>query len=167
MLQESAISSTRIRQALLQHRVLEANELLGYPYFFEGKVIEGNQRGRTLGYPTANLQITDDDKLIPGNGVYVVHTIIDNPADRAVRTERSGMMNIGIRPTIDGKSRVIEVHLFNWSQSIYGQTIRVQLLDFIREEQKFVSPDVLREQLERDETYARQWLQVHNISITP
>jgi riboflavin kinase/FMN adenylyltransferase len=165
MLQESAISSTRIRQALLQHKIQAANELLGYPYFFEGKVIEGNQRGRTLGYPTANLQITDDDKLIPGNGVYVVYTLIDNPDHQAARAERSGMMNIGIRPTIDGKSRVIEVHLFNWSQSIYGQTIRVQLLDFIREEQKFISPEVLREQLQRDESYARNWLQQHKIGI--
>jgi riboflavin kinase/FMN adenylyltransferase len=165
MLQESAISSTRIRQALLQHKIQAANELLGYPYFFEGKVIEGNQRGRTLGYPTANLQITDDDKLIPGNGVYVVYTLIDNPDHQAARAERSGMMNIGIRPTIDGKSRVIEVHLFNWSESIYGQTIRVQLLDFIREEQKFISPEVLREQLQRDESYARNWLQLHKIGI--
>lgn len=159
MLQESAISSTRIRQALLQHRVKDANELLGYPYFFEGIVIEGNRMGRTLGFPTANLQIAEEDKLIPGNGVYIVHVQLQDPANQGRTIERSGMMNIGIRPTIDGKNRVIEVHLFDWNGSIYGQTIRVELLEFIREEKKFDSPDALRNQIKNDEQSARAYLQ--------
>jgi riboflavin kinase/FMN adenylyltransferase len=159
MLQESAISSTRIRQALLQHRVKDANELLGYPYFFEGIVIEGNRMGRTLGFPTANLQIAEEDKLIPGNGVYIVRVRLQDPANQGRTIERSGMMNIGIRPTIDGKNRVIEVHLFDWNGSIYGQTIRVELLEFIREEKKFDSPDALRNQIKNDEQSAKAHLQ--------
>lgn len=159
MLRESAISSTRVRKDLLQHKVKEANELLGYPYFFEGTVIEGNRMGRTLGYPTANLQIAEEDKLIPANGVYIVSVQLQDPAGTGNLLVRSGMMNIGIRPTVDGKNRVIEVHLFDWSDSIYGQTIRVELLDFIREEQKFDSADALRTQIKKDEQTARNYLQ--------
>ncbi len=158
MLQESAISSTRIRQALLQHSIKDANELLGYPYFFEGTVIEGNRMGRTLGYPTANLQIAEEDKLIPGNGVYIVNVQLQDPGEPGKILQRGGMMNIGIRPTIDGKNRVIEVHLFDWNASIYGQTIRVELLDFIREEKKFATPDELRNQIRNDEQSAKAYL---------
>lgn len=158
MLQESAISSTRIRQALLQHSIKDANELLGYPYFFEGTVIEGNRMGRTLGYPTANLQIAEEDKLIPGNGVYIVNVQLQDPGEPGKILQRGGMMNIGIRPTIDGKNRVIEVHLFDWDASIYGQTIRVELLDFIREEKKFATPEELRTQIINDEQSAKAYL---------
>ena len=158
MLQESAISSTRIRSALLEHRIAEANQLLGYPYFFEGTVIEGKRMGRTLGYPTANLQIAEEDKLIPANGVYVVRVRLQQSIDPGSFIIHGGMMNIGIRPTVDGKSRVIEVHLFDWSGNLYGQTIQVELLDFIRDEHKFNSPAELREQIGKDEQIARKYL---------
>lgn len=158
MLQESAISSTRIRSALLEHRIAEANQLLGYPYFLEGTVIEGKRMGRTLGYPTANLQIAEEDKLIPANGVYVVRVRLQNNPDPKNFTIHGGMMNIGIRPTVDGTSRVIEVHLFDWSGTLYGQSIQVELLEFIRDERKFNSPDELREQIGKDEQTARKFL---------
>lgn len=160
MIRESAISSTRIRQALLQHRIDDANELLGYRYFFEGKVIEGNRMGRTIGYPTANLQIAEEDKLIPGNGVYVVQVEIPHLKQTDSPTKKRGMMNIGIRPTVDGKNRVIEVHLFDWEGSLYDQVLRVELISFIREEQKFDSLESLRDQIKRDEQVARNFLNV-------
>lgn len=158
IIRESAISSTRIRQALLQHQIDVANELLGYRYFFEGKVMEGKKVGRTIGYPTANLQIAEEDKLIPGNGVYVVEAEISHAQESDRPVKKRGMMNIGIRPTVDGKNRVIEVHLFDWAGSLYGQTLRVELLAFIREEQKFDSVEALRDQIRQDETMARNFL---------
>lgn len=157
MLQASAISSTRIRQAILQHQVEEATALLGYPYFFEGIVMEGNQLGRTLGFPTANLQITEEDKLIPANGVYVVAVTIFS-ADRKEQINKWGMMNIGIRPTVDGKNRVIEVHLFSFDTTIYQQILQVKLLHFIREEVKFNSFEELKNQLAADRQTALEWL---------
>lgn len=157
MLQASAISSTRIRQAILHHQVEEATALLGYPYFFEGIVMEGNKLGRTIGFPTANLQITEEDKLIPANGVYVVAvSIFDNHGKNSIPKE--GMMNIGIRPTVDGKNRVIEVHLFDFTETIYQRTLQVKVLHFIREEVKFNSLDQLTSQLASDRRTALEWL---------
>lgn len=162
MLQASAISSTRIRKALLSHHIPEATALLGYPYFFEGVVMKGNQLGRTIGFPTANLQITEEDKLIPANGVYVVEVRLLNE-HRASMGNHTGMMNIGIRPTVDGKSRVIEVHIFDFSETIYQHLIQVRLLHFLRDEIRFPHFEALQNQLHSDKRAALDWLE-HNFN---
>lgn len=157
LLKASAISSTRIRQHLLAGNVEEANELLGYAYFFEGVVVEGNRLGRTIGYATANLSIRDEEKLIPGNGVYaVVIKLVHNKLTADVLYK--GMMNIGFRPTVDGTKRTIEVHLFDFDQDIYGETIQVHLMHYMRGEQRFNGIDALKEQLASDKLHALEAL---------
>ncbi|NML21947.1 bifunctional riboflavin kinase/FAD synthetase [Pseudoflavitalea sp. G-6-1-2] len=144
VINESTVSSTRIREAVLNGNVELAESLLGYDYFFEGKVVEGNKLGRTLGFPTANLQIAQEEKLIPGNGVYAV----------AVKLQtgeyKTGMMNIGVRPTVDGTKRMIEVNIFDFDQDIYGTTLRVYVQKYLRGEQKFNGLDALKAQLAID-----------------
>lgn len=162
MLQASTISSTRIRKALLSHEIPEATALLGYPYFFEGVVMEGNHLGRTIGFPTANLQITEEDKLIPANGVYIVQVRLLNEFRMEV-SNHTGMMNIGIRPTVDGKSRVIEVHIFQFSETIYQQLVEVRLLHFLRDEIRFPNVEALKNQLLTDKEDALHWLE-HNFN---
>lgn len=143
LLNEIAISSTRIRHALREGAVDTANELLGYSYFFSGTVVSGNKLGRTIGYPTANIEVENADKLIPGNGVYAVTVEIDN------KTE-NGMMNIGVRPTIGESKRTIEVNLFNFDKDIYGASVKVNLQAFLRPEVKFNGLDALKNQLAID-----------------
>lgn len=154
LLNEITVSSTRIRQALLSGNVKEATELLGYTYSFEGKVVEGNKLGRTIGYPTANLKVLNEEKLIPGNGVYAVSVIIEHSTIHAYK----GMMNIGVRPTVDGTTRVIEVNIFDFNEDIYGQTLKVHVHSFLRHEQKFNSLDVLKAQLATDKVNAEEQL---------
>jgi riboflavin kinase/FMN adenylyltransferase len=149
LLEEATISSTRIRQALLQGDIELAGNLLGYAYFFEGLVVKGNQLGRTLGYPTANLQLIDNEKLIPANGVYAVTVSFPNKT-LSDPEHLNGMMNIGVRPTVDGLSRVIEVNIFDFNDDIYGETICVTLKKWLRAEQKFNGLDALKEQLAKD-----------------
>lgn len=149
MLQESGISSTRIRNAITEHRIADANALLGYDYFFCGTVVEGNQLGRTIGFPTANLHIKSEDKLIPGNGVYAVTVEID--AEPAIL---KGMMNIGYRPTVDGKRRMVEVNIFDFDRDIYGKTLRVMVHHYLRGEQKFNGLEGLKAQLAADRDQA-------------
>ncbi len=146
LLHESAISSTRIRENLLSGNLEAANELLGYDYFFEGIVVEGNKLGRTIGYPTANLQIREAEKLVPGNGVYAVLAELKNTK----KTSLKGMMNIGVRPTVDGTKRVIEVNLLEFNEDIYGAALKVYLKKFLRGEQKFNGLDALKAQLAKD-----------------
>lgn len=146
LLHESAISSTRVRENLLSGELEEANELLGYDYFFEGLVVEGNKLGRTIGFPTANLQVEETEKLIPCNGVYAVRAEIKNSGRPLI----TGMMNIGVRPTVDGTKRVIEVNLLDFKEDIYGQTLKVYLKKYLRSEQKFNGLDALKEQLAKD-----------------
>jgi riboflavin kinase/FMN adenylyltransferase len=149
VLHKVVISSTRIRRSLLENDIATANEFLGYPYFFTGTVMEGNKLGRTLGYPTANLQIGNDEKLVPGDGVYAV----------TVRSLGSGvgsdvllkvMMNIGVRPTVDGRKRVIEVNIFDFDKDIYGQELQVHIHHYLRGEIKFNGLDELKQQLAKD-----------------
>lgn len=161
VIDEVTISSTKIREALLNGHIEEANNFLGYPYFFEGTVIEGNKLGRTLGYPTANLRIEDADKLVPGNGVYAVEVqgsaFEVQEAWRYIPTTLhplKGMMNIGVRPTIDGTKRVIEVNIFDFNADIYGSIIRVSFKKYLRGEQKFNGLDALKEQLAKDKIAA-------------
>lgn len=138
-----AISSTKIRTALLEGNITLANQYLGYQYSFSGKVVKGKQLGRTIGFPTANIQIDEEYKLIPKNGVYIVKSTISDKT-------YFGMMNIGTRPTVDGKNLTIEVYFFDFKKEIYDTSITVSILDRIRDEQKFDSFDDLKKQIEKD-----------------
>jgi riboflavin kinase / FMN adenylyltransferase len=150
MLQDMTISSTRIREALLQGDIDTANYFLGYDYFFSGKVVEGNKLGRTIGYPTANLDIDGENKLVPGNGVYAV--LVNN--EKINIENLPGMMNIGIRPTIGGTGRVVEVNIFDFDKDIYGETLTITIKKHLRSEIKFNGLDALKEQLGRDKVAA-------------
>ena len=150
MLKDAAISSTKIREAILQGDIDTARNYLGYDYFFSGKVIEGNKLGRTIGYPTANLQIEDKNKLVPGNGVYAV--TIKN--EELKINNLGGMMNIGVRPTVDGTTRVMEVNIFNFDQDIYGETLTITLKKYLRSEVKFNGLSALKTQLAKDKEAA-------------
>ncbi len=145
VLAESAISSTRIRKALLHADVTTAHALLGYDYFFEGKVIKGDQLGRTIGYPTANIQLNSDEKLVPGDGVYAV--TVSLPAEISTYL---GMMYIGSRPVVNGKRRVIEVNIFDFDSDIYGRQITVELKQYLRGDMHFDGLEHLKLQLAKD-----------------
>ena len=153
LLNEVVISSTKIRHALFDNDIATANDFLGYAYFFEGIVIEGNKLGRTIGYPTANLHISSEEKLIPSNGVYAV--TIHLPDQEQLY---KGMMNIGLRPTVDGKKRVIEVNIFDFDADIYGQLLQIHVHHYLRGEVKFNGLDGLKEQLLKDKAAAKALL---------
>ncbi len=150
-IQDVSVSSTKIRIALSEGNMSLANDYLGYHYFLSGEVVQGKQLGRTIGFPTANIEINDEYKLIPKAGVYVVKVLID-------QKEVSGMMNIGFNPTVDGQKQTIEVNLFDFDADIYGKKIQVSLLQYLREEQKFGSVDLLKEQLHLDRKNALAFL---------
>lgn len=143
-IQDVSVSSTKIRKALQEGNMNLANDYLGYDYFLTGEVVKGKQLGRTIGFPTANIQIDEEYKLIPKNGVYVVKAFIDD-------LEVYGMMNIGFNPTVNGQKQTIEVNLFDFDADIYGKKIEVSLLQYLREEQKFGSLDLLKAQLNKDQ----------------
>jgi riboflavin kinase/FMN adenylyltransferase len=153
MLEDITISSTKIREAILAGDVDTARNCLGYDYFFSGTVIQGNQLGRTIGYPTANLQINNENKLVPGNGVYAV--TIQNSK---LKIQKGGMMNIGVRPTVDGINRVIEVNIFDFDADIYGETLTITLIKHLRSEVKFNGLDALKAQLALDKVAAMEAL---------
>jgi riboflavin kinase/FMN adenylyltransferase len=138
-----AISSTRVRTALLCGDIYIANECLGYPFFITGKVIRGDQLGRTLGYPTANLMVEERYKLIPSDGIYAVKVKIEGK-------EYKGMAYIGHRPTVNGMTRNIEVNIFDFSADIYNKELRMEFLHFVREDIKFASLEELVVQLGKD-----------------
>lgn len=140
---EVSVSSTKIRNALTSGNIETANSYLGYPYFLTGTVVKGQQLGRTINFPTANISIAEDYKQIPANGVYVASAVINGKTVL-------GMMNIGNRPTVDGTTQTIEVHFFDFNEDIYNKQIRVSLHSRLRDEQKFPSVDALKEQLEKD-----------------
>ncbi len=148
------ISSTQIRNYLADKNIVKANNLLGYPYFFEGFIVRGNQIGRTIGFPTANLHINDEEKIIPANGVYAVRVKGECFGDKVL----DGMMNIGVRPTVDGQRKVIEVNIFDFDEDIYEQNITVMVYDYIRGEVKFNGLDALKEQLNKDVLSAKSIL---------
>lgn len=147
LINNNTVSSTRIREALLKGDVDTANELLGYHYFFEGKVVDGNKLGRELGYPTANLAVEREEKLVPGLGIYAVYVEVDG-------RKLKGMMSIGVRPTIGGTNRVIEVNIFDFEEEIYGKVMRVWVVRWLRPEVKFEGLEALKEQLGRDKVEA-------------
>jgi riboflavin kinase/FMN adenylyltransferase len=138
-----SVSSTKIRTAILEGNITLANNYLGYDYFLSGTIIKGKQLGRTIDFPTANLKIEENYKLIPQNGVYIVKSILNN-------TTVFGMMNIGINPTVNGENLSIEVHFFDFDADLYNQKIVVSILHRIRSEQKFESVELLKQQLEND-----------------
>lgn len=142
-----AISSSRIRQSLLSGHVDEAQHLLGRPYPITGIVVKGKQLGRTIGFPTANIQLNEAYKLIPANGVYVINAIYEGIIYK-------GMLNIGVRPTVDGTFRTIEANLFDFEKEIYGEDLTVELLHYLRPEQKFNGLDALIAQLKKDKENA-------------
>ena len=137
---EVAISSTSIRKALLQADIDTAKKLLGYAYFFEGKVIEGDKIGRTIGYPTANLQLNDPEKLVPADGVYAVEVY-------RKKEQLKGMMYIGSRPVVNGKRRVIEVNIFDFDENIYDEYLKIIFKAFIRKDLILSNLDNLKNQL--------------------
>jgi len=140
---EESISSTQIRKALEEGRVEDANAMLGYEYGLYGVVVAGNRLGRTIGFPTANMQLYEPLKLVPLNGVYAVEVDVQGQLYK-------GMCNIGVRPTVDGKVRTIETHILDFDEEIYGLPLRLRFLRRIRDERKFPSLEALKEQLEKD-----------------
>ncbi|MGB2305340.1 MAG: bifunctional riboflavin kinase/FAD synthetase [Flavobacteriaceae bacterium] len=137
------VSSTKIRNALTEGDLKKVNTFLNRPYQLSGIVTPGAGLGRTIDFPTANIKIKETYKLCPPNGVYCVQSTINNKLIK-------GMMNIGMRPTVNGKTKTIEVHFFEFNQTLYEQSLTIEILDKIREEQKFDSLDKLQKQLEKD-----------------
>ncbi len=180
VINEVTISSTRIRESLLKADLQTANSYLGYTYFFEGMVVDGNKLGRTLGYPTANIIIHDENKLVPANGIYVAEAEIVNRETSNVKGESptnrdrssdvnsspftahrspllQGMMSIGVRPTVDGNNRTIEMNIFDFEKDIYGCTMKIFVCCYLRPELKFDSLDELKLQIDKDKQDSLQY----------
>ncbi len=148
-----AVSSSKIRNAILCGDVKTAADFLGYPFHLTGKVIKGDQIGRTLGFPTANLFVEETYKLIPADGIYAVNVQINPVGDHTKRL--NGMAYIGHRPTINGMTHNIEVNIFDFDEDIYGSTLRINFLNFIRGDENFISLEALKVQLAKDEEAIR------------
>ena len=153
-----AVSSTKIRRALSEGRIERANAYLGYEFMLSGKIIHGKGLGKKWNYPTINVNVEEPYKLIPKPGVYIVKTIIK---DKKV----FGIMNIGHRPTVNGKHQTIEVHLLDFNADLYGKTIQIHLAYRLRDEQKFDSVEALFVQIKEDEQKARALIQSGHISF--
>ncbi|MCQ2139799.1 MAG: riboflavin biosynthesis protein RibF [Bacteroidales bacterium] len=148
--QSFTVSSTKVREALQEGRVDDAGRMLGYRYVLHGVVVAGNQLGRTLGYPTANMKLYEPLKLIPKNGVYLVEV-------ETIGNHYYGMCNIGVRPTVSASlERTLETHIFDFDELIYGLDIRISFVKRIRDEKRFSSLDELKAQLADDERISRQ-----------
>ena len=145
VLENISISSTSIRKAIIQNDTETVNKVLGYDFFFCGLVVHGNKLGRKLGYPTANLKVRDEDKIIPGNGIYAVYALPEGYSEPL-----KGMMSIGFRPTVDGKQRVIEVNIFDFDKEIYDQNLKVMVRKYLRPELKFDGLEALVKQIDQD-----------------
>jgi len=148
---EVAVSSTKIRKALATGDLDTANLNLGYPYGLEGMVVHGDQIGRTMGYPTANLLIEDPYKLIPSEGIYAVWVYVEEK-------RYGGMLYIGKRPVLNKMSLSIEVNILGFDQDIYRKSIRLELLKYIRKDQKFISLEALKEQIGKDQIEIESFL---------
>jgi riboflavin kinase/FMN adenylyltransferase len=149
---EVSISSTKIRNALLEGNIELATNYLGYDYSLTGIIFKGKQLGRTIGYPTANITIEEDYKLIPNNGVYIAKSVLNGKTV-------FGMMNIGTRPTVDGTKQTIEINFFDFKQDLYEKKITISLLHRMRSEQKFESIDALKNQLGKDKKTALAFIE--------
>ncbi|MEH1785320.1 MAG: bifunctional riboflavin kinase/FAD synthetase [Nostoc sp.] len=155
--QDARISTSLIRQTLEHGDIENANLLLGRPYTLLGDVVQGQQLGRTIGFPTANLQLPKD-KFLPRQGVYAVRVFTLSEISDTAPSENLGVMNIGNRPTVNGTYSSAEVHLFDWSGDLYGKKLVVQLVKFLRPEQKFPSLEALKTQIQLDCVVAREVL---------
>ena len=151
-----AISSTKIRKALINGEIKLANKFLGYNFFFNGDVVHGNNIGKTISFPTANIKVDQPYKLIPKNGVYIVKTIIDNQTT-------FGMMNIGYNPTFNGKQKSIEIHFLNFTKNIYHKNLTIEMIMRIRNEIRFNSVDDLKKQLGQDKLSTLNYINSLNI----
>jgi riboflavin kinase/FMN adenylyltransferase len=148
---DSTVSSTKIRKALLSGDVQTATQYLGKNYTISGRVVEGHQQGRKLGYPTANIALETTYKLIPQNGVYAVKLYVEHKT-------YNGMLNIGLNPTFDDKGWSIEVHLFDFEGDLYNKFVTLELIDYVRAEEKFANKYALAAQLKKDEERIREIL---------
>ncbi len=142
-----SVSSTKIRDAIANGTMAVANEYLGYDYLLSGKIIKGKQLGSTIGFPTANIKIEENYKLIPKNGVYVVKSHLQGKTV-------FGIMNIGLNPTVNGEYLSIEVHFLDFNADLYNTQISVSVIARIRDEEKFTSLDLLKTQIQKDKNYA-------------
>lgn len=149
--ESQSCKSSSIRKFLSKGKVNEASHSLGRLYEVRGLVIQGDGRGRRLNFPTANIAVTPESKLIPANGVYAVYAWVQG-------TRYKGMMNIGMRPTFSGQEWAAEVHLFDFGNELYGEEIRVEFMERIRAEEKFSGPDELSAQLQKDKAFSLQLL---------
>lgn len=141
-----AISSTKIRNAILKGEIKKCNEYLGRNFMLTGEVVHGDGLGKKINFPTANIEIPETYKIIPKNGVYLVKAIINSEI-------YFGMMNIGVRPTIGGENKSLEIHFFNFKDNIYNKTFSVEIICKIRDEEEFSSIDELKIQLKKDEQF--------------
>jgi riboflavin kinase/FMN adenylyltransferase len=135
-----AVSSTKIRTALAQGDISTASKYLGRPYFLSGQVVKGQQIGRSIGFPTANIHVVDNYKLLPRDGAYAVYAEVGANRCKAI-------LNIGDRPTVDGKKKTIEAHLIDFDGDVYGQELSIHFQEFLREEERFENLDALKNQL--------------------
>ena len=150
-LDDIEISSTKIRAALSQGDIRLANELLGHHYSLSGTVVRGFQNGRKLGFPTANIQVSDEYKLIPKTGIYAVYVLYGGK-------RYNGMLSIGFNPTFEGKEQTIEVNILDFDKDIYGESLTLEFVDFIRSEKKFDSLKALVDEIKNDERITRKLL---------
>jgi riboflavin kinase/FMN adenylyltransferase len=155
-LDDIGISSTKIRQAIAEGDIKLANELLGNNYTLSGTVVRGLQNGRKLGFPTANIQVNDEYKLIPKTGIYAVHVHYSG-------VKYAGMLSIGYNPTFEGKEQTIEVNILDFNKDIYGESLTLEFVDFIRNEKKFESIDALVEEIKNDEKVTRKTIGVSGL----
>lgn len=151
---EVAVSSSKIRTAIIDGNIDLGNKYLGHNYLLTGIVVKGKQLGRTIGYPTANLSIAENYKLIPKIGVYVVQSFINNNIVY-------GMMNIGFNPTVGGQNLTTEIHFFDFNENLYDQKISISILTRIRDEQKFGSIEILKNQLSKDKIASFEYLKLN------
>lgn len=146
-----AISSTKIRKALEAGDIETANNYLGYNFMISGEVVKGKAIGRTINYPTANLKLKENYKLIPKNGVYVVQSFINGEMV-------FGITSIGTNPTVGGTEKTIETHFLDFKDDLYGKEITIEFLKHIRNEETFASIEILRQEIIKDENFAKQFL---------
>lgn len=167
-IEDVAVSSTRVRESLIKGDIITANKYLGYPFELTGTVIKGDQIGREIGFPTANLHVHESHKLIPAYGIYAVEVEIFPKTTEVVTGDyfepvpervANGMCYIGTRPTVDGMNRKIEVNLLDFNDDLYTKTIRVKFLEFIRHDQWFESLELMQEQIKKDEADIRNYFE--------
>ena len=156
-IESTAVSSTKIRKAIDEGNIELANTYLGHSFTIEGMVIDGDKRGRELSYPTANIDLQNQHKIVPKQGVYLVKSKLKG---RVVY----GMMNIGTKPTFDTTMPSIEVHFLDWNGNLYGQVVQVELLKWVREERKFNTVEELQTQIQADEQYCRSSIPTSHVS---